>query len=175
MKNETPQKIKSPRRVCNTHRGPHPFSYDADYITRPVEIILRLLKKVKKVGDSKWLACCPAHQDKSPSLSIKELTGNEVLIHCFAGCETKHVMQSIGLQLRDLFPRHPDYQYTQHKAHRFTALELLHLAHYESLITLIAANSLSQNIPLSAPDLQRLGVAVKTLEAALREVENGYS
>jgi len=48
------------------------------------------------------MACCPAHEDKTPSLAISE-TDDRVLIHCFAGCETDDVIATIGLSLADLF------------------------------------------------------------------------
>jgi len=53
-------------------------------------------------GKGKWMACCPAHQDKSPSLAIKE-ADDRVLVHCFAGCETSDVIAAIGLNVGDLF------------------------------------------------------------------------
>ena len=53
-------------------------------------------------GYGKWMGCCPAHDDKSPSLAISE-TDDRVLIHCFAGCETEDVLATIGLSLADLF------------------------------------------------------------------------
>lgn len=70
---------------------------------RPGEIILQRLDKVKRYGKG-WVACCPAHEDRDPSLSIKEAEDGKVLLHCFAGCETKDVLAAIGLDLRDLFP-----------------------------------------------------------------------
>lgn len=33
-----------------------------------------------------WMACCPAHDDKTPSLSIREGLDGTLLVHCFAGC-----------------------------------------------------------------------------------------
>ncbi len=48
-----------------------------------------------------WSACCPAHRDKEPSLSISERDG-KLLIHCFAGCDQERV---IGvLKARGLWP-----------------------------------------------------------------------
>jgi len=37
--------------------------------------ILPLLDKVKKKSDNSWMACCPAHDDKTPSLVITEKEG----------------------------------------------------------------------------------------------------
>jgi DNA primase len=33
-----------------------------------------------------WIACCPAHDDRAPSLAIREAGDNGVLAHCHAGC-----------------------------------------------------------------------------------------
>ena len=52
---------------------------------------------------SHWLACCPAHDDRQPSLSIREGTGGKTLLHCFAGCGTEAIVASIGLGITDLF------------------------------------------------------------------------
>lgn len=48
-----------------------------------------------------WLARCPAHQDRSPSLSISE-RGGKVLVHCFAGCGQDAVLEA--LRARGLWP-----------------------------------------------------------------------
>jgi KaiC/GvpD/RAD55 family RecA-like ATPase len=41
----------------------------------------------KMTGHQQWLAPCPYHEDKSPSLSIGEGDDGRVLVHCHAGCE----------------------------------------------------------------------------------------
>ena len=70
-----------------------------------VEILLNELHKVRKNGDGKWMACCPAHDDKSPSLSIKESAEGTILVHCFAGCEPSEILAMVGLGMADLFPQ----------------------------------------------------------------------
>jgi hypothetical protein len=57
----------------------------------------------KRTGDS-YLACCPAHDDQNPSLSIKEASDGTILLHCFAGCLPKDVCASIDCAFSDLFP-----------------------------------------------------------------------
>jgi putative DNA primase/helicase len=56
---------------------------------------------------SAWMACCPAHNDKNPSLSIRAVDGNRVLVHCFAGCPQDAVVAA--LRQRGLWrnPRRP--------------------------------------------------------------------
>lgn len=51
-----------------------------------------------------WIARCPAHDDKHPSLSITEVDDGKVLINCHAGCHAADVVAAIGLELKDLFP-----------------------------------------------------------------------
>jgi hypothetical protein len=55
-------------------------------------------------GGSTWKALCPAHDDQDPSLSITEGDNGRVLLHCFAGCDERAILQAMGLTFRDLFP-----------------------------------------------------------------------
>lgn len=58
---------------------------------------------VEKLG-GRWLGwggmcCCPAHDDRRPSLSIRP-GDRRLLFHCFAGCETADVIDALrGLRL----------------------------------------------------------------------------
>lgn len=65
----------------------------------------RVLDKIdaKKSG-SGWVAKCPAHDDRSPSLSIAE-KNEMVLLNCHAGCHVQDVMVALGLDWPDLFDR----------------------------------------------------------------------
>jgi len=68
-----------------------------------IDNIISRLDMVKRTGDGKYQARCPAHDDKSPSLSLRELQDGRILMHCFGGCSAGDVMDSIGLALSDLF------------------------------------------------------------------------
>ena len=46
-------------------------------------------------------ACCPAHDDHTPSLSIDEENG-KTLVHCFAGCSQEGVLAA--LRSRGIWP-----------------------------------------------------------------------
>lgn len=50
------------------------------------------------------LTRCPAHPDKTPSLSVSEGRDGRVLLKCFAGCSTDEICASVGLTLADLMP-----------------------------------------------------------------------
>lgn len=51
---------------------------------------------------TRWSSRCPAHADKSPSLSVSE--GDKgVLLKCWAGCTVEEICRSLGIEQRDLF------------------------------------------------------------------------
>ena len=41
------------------------------------------------------MACCPAHDDRAPSLSITDATGGKVLVRCHAGCDQRDVIAAL--------------------------------------------------------------------------------
>ena len=45
----------------------------------------------RKVG-SAWMARCPAHEDREPSLSIKDAEDDKILVCCHAGCDQQQVI-----------------------------------------------------------------------------------
>lgn len=51
-----------------------------------------------------WRARCPAHKDRTPSLSIAAGEGGRALVKCHAGCSTSDVMTGLGLGMADLMP-----------------------------------------------------------------------
>lgn len=72
-------------------------------MTTPLDVVLARLDHPRRTGKG-WAARCPAHKDKSPSLSITEAEGGKVLLHCFSGCPAGDVLAAIGLEWKDLFP-----------------------------------------------------------------------
>jgi hypothetical protein len=55
----------------------------------------------RRSGSGRWTARCPAHQDKTPSLSIREADGR-LLVHFHAGCAQSDVVAA--LKSRSLWP-----------------------------------------------------------------------
>ncbi len=64
--------------------------------------ILNKLSGVKKTAGS-HMAKCPAHEDKTASLSIKTVEDGKTILHCFAGCSTDDILTKIGLTFADLY------------------------------------------------------------------------
>jgi hypothetical protein len=48
----------------------------------------------RKAG-SGWTARCPAHEDRTPSLSIRDADHNMVLVRCHAGCDQERVIAAL--------------------------------------------------------------------------------
>jgi hypothetical protein len=71
----------------------------------PIDTLLPLLQKVRKTRHDRWIACCPAHDDKNPSLSIQEQDDGTLLIYCHSLCAPAHIVAAVGLELKDLFPQ----------------------------------------------------------------------
>jgi len=67
-----------------------------------VDVLLARLDGVRRTGASSWMARCPAHPDRNPSLSVSVKEG-KLLLHCFAGCPAEAVLNAVGLSWRDLW------------------------------------------------------------------------
>jgi len=134
------------------------------------ETFLSRLTKVKRTGKENWLACCPAHQDKNPSMTIRETSDGRVLVHCFAGCETSDILAAVGLQFSDLFSE----PLGQFKSIRrpFPAADVLEAVASEAQIAALVASDIAAGRAVSTSDRERLSVAVSRLNEA-REIANG--
>jgi len=70
-----------------------------------VETIAQHLR-ARRTGEGRWMARCPAHPDRAPSLSIWRGRKGTVL-HCFAGCDIRDILIAAGLRFADLFDGAP--------------------------------------------------------------------
>ncbi len=125
----------------------------------PIENLLSRLEGLKKTGQDQWIARCPGHEDRSPSLAIKE-ADDRILLKCFAGCSAYEVVNSIELEITDLFPpqetsNEPTYKNRSIRK-PFSPSTLLQTISHETLIILTAAHDLSEGKHLSQEDHQRL-------------------
>lgn len=68
------------------------------------EKLVERLEFCKQVSGSRWIARCPAHDDRSPSLSVTQSDDGRVLIHCHAGCGANAILTSLQLEWADLYP-----------------------------------------------------------------------
>jgi len=126
---------------------------------------------IRHHGDHSAQAQCPAHQDHSASLSITEVDGGKILLHCFAGCSAIDVVRAVGLTLADLFPERIAYTSPLSAAKRREAARQTGLAAalgvlgLESKIVQIAARTVAVGKVLDADDTERLIVACQRIDA----------
>lgn len=59
------------------------------------------------------MALCPCHDDRTPSLSLRQSRGR-ALLYCHAGCQTPDILDALGLSAPDLFdnPKGLEYVYS---------------------------------------------------------------
>lgn len=135
---------------------------------------LERLDGVHGRGTGRWFARCPSHEDKSPSLSIREGDGGKIVVYCFAGCSARAICEAIGLELKDLFSdreasRRHDLQ-PRRANWRRQASELLHDAEaiaYRAELTLSAATGLS----IADWTEEELDAAVNAVAGVYQDIE----
>ncbi len=130
------------------------------------ENLLSRLERVKRTGAGRWIAKCPAHPDKGPSLSVRELDDGRVLVHCFAGCDVHSVLSAAGLSFDDLFPTRDLGHRTKREGRPFSAYDALRCVAFELTLAVIVARDLADGKSLSAESHSRFLVGVERIRAA---------
>ena len=132
-----------------------------------INTLLERLSKVRTSGRNSWRACCPAHQGTNPTaLSIKEEHDGRILLHCFQGCSAGDILNSVGLELSDLYPE-PLEHHKSPVQKKFNASDILAGIKFECQLVLMAAYDLRKNKPMDESDLERLEVAYERIREAI--------
>jgi len=130
--------------------------------------LLARLEGVRQLGPDRWKARCPAHQDKTPSLSIRQ-ADNRILLFDFGGCEVSDILAAIGLTWRDICPER-DIAYAQalaqshHRQRR--RLADIPATEYARNVLLIAAGDIEAGKALSVEDRATIAVAREIMGGA---------
>ncbi|QKM64648.1 DNA primase [Polynucleobacter tropicus] len=129
-----------------------------------IDTLINRLNKVKQTNHLTWIACCPAHDDRNPSLAIRQIDDGRTLIHCFAGCTPNEIVGSIGLSLQDLYPeKNQDATYKPFRK-IFDAHTSLQLLKFESLLVLECARTINRGELLNYQDRDRLFKAAERIQ-----------
>lgn len=132
------------------------------------DALLSRLEKVKSSAGG-WVACCPAHEDKSPSLAIKETEDGRVLVHCFAGCSVESIINSLGLEFDALFPDKPPTEHRVKGSQRpFPAHNVLAALRSDSLFVAVCAGNLAKGVELSDVERAKLMAAASRIQEGAR-------
>lgn len=129
--------------------------------------LISRLARVRQTGPYRWAARCPAHEDRRPSLSIREVEDGRVLLHCHAGCAVDAVVSAVGLRTADLFPPREHIAYERQQRRGIHPVDALHAIAFEATIVLIAARDMNDGASINDRDMERLAIAVKRIHAAL--------
>ena len=131
----------------------------------PINNLLNRLNTVKKTGHGRWIACCPAHPDKSPSLSVRELPDGRVLIHCFAGCDASDILNAVGLEFSDLMPK--SLGELRRERQPFYASDIIKSIRTDAQFLLLCTNFISRGNNLIESDQKQLEKIVQHLNYTL--------
>jgi hypothetical protein len=133
----------------------------------PIETVLERLEGVKKAGGA-FKARCPAHADRSPSLSIKEGDDGRVLLYCFAGCEVAAVVAALKLQMADLFSQNLPGTGKKIGPPGVSVRDLLAAAEFERQVLYIVKSDQAAGKSVSQADWERAKLALKRISLVRR-------
>lgn len=132
------------------------------------QILIDRLEGVRERGPGHWMCRCPAHEDRTASLSVTE-AGDTVLIKCFAACDTETILSLVGLTFSDIYPdRTPDR--APKRVRHWSAADLLHIVQTEMTVASIIASDLQRGQPLSETDQRRLDICAARLNHAVMQL-----
>ena len=128
------------------------------------EKILDRLELVRETGPGRWTARCPAHDDKTPSLAIRDVDG-KLLLHCFAQCSLHEIVSAAGLELSDLFPDKPGSN--KPISNPFPATDILRCLSNEFTVVMLVASDLARDGNLNSETKGRLLQSASRFQSAL--------
>lgn len=131
------------------------------------EAFLSRCAKVKSTGNGTWIACCPAHEDKRPSMTVRELEDGRVLIHCFAGCGVEGILGAVGLDFDALFPDKPQEQLKPLRR-PFPAADVLAALASEAMVLSVFMLDVEMGRVMLQDDFDRALLASSRIQEAVR-------
>lgn len=124
-----------------------------------IENILAVLDKVKRTGPNNWMACCPAHDDSNPSMTLHAADDGRILVKCFAQCSFEEIVGAVGLGWEPWFPPKPKTDFVPAVKRPFPAADVMEALWFETLVAVVSAGDLAAGKELSERDKARLWVA----------------
>lgn len=133
-----------------------------------IDGLLSRLERVRQTGPGRWLACCPAHDDRKPSLHITLKDDGRTLIHCISHqCGAPDIMAAVGLSLADLFPDRGEHHRPGERP-RVPAQDVLAAIVPEVWIVYLCGSDVLNGFDLDETSHRRLALAVSRIKRAAR-------
>ena len=135
-----------------------------------LEDFVSRLERVQRTRTGSYIASCPAHQDRSPSLAVRETEDGRILLKCFAGCAADEVVGSMGLTLGDLFPEKLTSEHTPSSRRPFPLSDVLRALVLETDLIVLYSAKLRRGERFTDADRSRLLLAAQRINSAVMEV-----
>jgi len=133
--------------------------------TAPITKILTKLTKVSQRQPDQYSACCPAHADKNPSLSVRETPEGAVLMYCFSGRQVSEVVNALGLEMSDLsLPRQASGYEPKRTPCLLNAGQALELLTNETNLLAVVTGNLLHGVALNQDDVIRITQAAGRIQ-----------
>ncbi|MEE8617986.1 MAG: DNA primase [Nitrosomonadaceae bacterium] len=133
--------------------------------------LLSRLSSIKRTGIGRYLACCPAHPDKHPSLNVRELDDGRILVKCFAGCSVEEVLDAVGLELDALFPERAIGDHIPRERRPFNSSDVLAALTFEINVASIILDRMVNDKDITAGDWLRFKTAADRIRSAKELVD----
>lgn len=161
------QPVRTAGSKNNSRLGGRPnFTIKTDPYDRLLETHQRITGYEARGSGRHVRITCPACGTGTLKVSVSRADNGSVLLHAFCGHTPAEVMSALGLTLSDLFPLRDLRTLTADQRRELRQQSLvsrwhaaLNVLRQETTVTLIAANQLEDNQPLTDADLTRLRVA----------------
>ena len=130
------------------------------------DMFLSRLAGVRRTGSGRWIARCPAHDDRHPSMTIRELDDGRVLVHDFGGCPIEDVLAAVGLDWDAVMPERAINHHIRRERRPHHASDILASIAIEALIVALAASDICRGKTITDTDRERVMLAASRLGAA---------
>ena len=145
------------------------------YSQNRVDILAELstkLNKFRRISEGRYIACCPVHGDKNPSLGITLKDNGKWLINCLScGANGQAVCDVLGIDVTALFPPNDNPRYEKQPRIGFSAWQLLHAIQPDLVRLLVIANMLREIEALTEEDRAFIASLVIRLSDGINYLE----
>jgi len=127
------------------------------------KVLTALGDSVRARGNGKWTAKCPAHDDRTPSLSISVDPNGTVGVKCWVGCTFEAIADSLSLKASDFFADKIKAPFTFGAKMDYFTGEAIKALYDEILFIHIACNDIVSGRGIKKSDLARTEKAMGRL------------